>query len=119
MITFKFYFITLILFAVYLISSYFSFWVETTWGIYGFLYLPIGIASSIILFGSNLRGILDIVIRAVSAIILLSGLWYVYSGVCCSGEQGAVVIMFIGAPALFLIFLVYVVLWLIQRFKKT
>ena len=119
MITFKFYFITLILFAAYLISSYFSFWVETSWGIHGFLYLPIGIASSIILFGTNLRGILDIVIRAISAIILLASLWYVYSGVCCSGEQGAAVIMFIGAPALFLIFLAYVVLWLIQRLKKT
>jgi hypothetical protein len=106
------------LFAVYLVSSYFSFWVETIWGLYGFLYLPIGIASSIILFGTNLRGVLDIIIRTVSAIILMAGLCYAYISVFSSGEQGSVGILFIGAPALFLIFLVYVVLWLIQRFKK-
>lgn len=111
--------ITLALFLCYLVSIYFSFWCVTGWGLYGFLYLPIAIALSVILFGSNLRGVLDKIIRSVSAIVLFSGLSLVYYGVFFSGEQGSILILFMGAPMLCLIFLIYAALWLVQRCNKT
>ena len=114
----KKYLVTLLFFAAYLISSYFTFWVETSWRIYGFLLFPVVILSSVVLFGANLKGKLNIVIRLVSAIVLSAGLWFGLSGACCPGEQGAIGLLYIGQAALFLVFLAYLILWLIQRFKK-
>lgn len=111
--------ITLLLFVIYLISSYFTFWVEVKWAFIFHLYLPIAILLSVALFGTSLVNKFDITIRVISIIFLIIGLGFAYKFVCCSGEQGGIGIMFLGAPILFLTFLVYSILWLIQRFKKS
>ena len=110
---------TLLLFILYLISNYYTFWVETDWGIYFYLYLPVAILISVILFGTNLTKNFNVIIRVTSTIFLLTGLGIAYKFICCSGEQGAAGTMIIGAPIIFLTFVVYVILWLIQKFKKT
>ena len=84
----------------YLISAYFTFWQETSWGIHFYLYLPVAILLSVIVFGTNLTGKLGIAIRIVAAVLLILGLLLANHFVCCSGEQGGIGVLFIGAPVL-------------------
>ena len=112
-------YITLFLFVTYLALSYLAFWKQIDWAFMLQLYLPIAILLSVALFGTNLLNKFEVTIRVVSIIFLVIGLGLAYNFICCSGEQGGVGVMFLGAPILFLTFLVYLILWLIQKFKKT
>ena len=112
-------YITLLLFVTYLISSYLAFWVEIEWAFILQLCLPIAILISVVMFGTNLINKFDVTIRVISTIFLVIGLGFAFKFICCSGEQGGIGVMFLGAPILFLTFLVYFILWIIQKFKKT
>ncbi len=101
----------------FLISSYFTFWVETKWGVYFYLYIPIAIILSVVLFGTNLKGKLDISMRVIAAIFLCLGLLLARYFICCSGEQGGMGVLFVGTPVLGLTLLIYTLLILIQWFK--
>jgi len=100
-------YLTLLLIVIYLLSSYLAFWVEIEGALFLYLCLPVAILSSVAIFGSNLKNRFDGTIRIISIIFLIIGLGLAYNFICCSGEQGSVGLMFIGAPILFLTFFVY------------
>jgi len=107
------------LIAAYLISAYFTFWVETSRGIHFYLYLPVAILLSVIVFGTNLTGKLGITMRIVAAVLLILGLSLANHFVCCSGEQGGIGVLFIGAPVLCLTLFLYLLFYVFQWRKKT
>jgi len=117
--TFKRHYIALALIATYLISGYFTIWVEVSWAVYFYLFIPIVILSWIILFGTNLKRTFDVLFRVFTGILLLSGLLLANHFICCSGEQGSIGVLFIGAPILCVLVFTYLLLYLIQRLSKT
>ena len=89
--------------------------------IYLFVFLPIPILALTIVFGSGLGRISDLLLRSVSTVLLLGGLYQAYQYSCCSGEQGAVGIPFVVIVVMLIYLLVYglvTVLHLLKKYSK-
>jgi hypothetical protein len=119
--TSKLIYITFFLVLTYLMSAYSVHWLEITK--YGILYLksfylPIAILVSVILFGPNLKGKFSLFFRIITTVILVLGVSLsIYYWTSCSG-LGCMGLLFIGAIALGLTLIIYIALYIIQRFKK-
>lgn len=73
----------------------------------------------ICLFGTTLQRKADIFFRALATLGLIAGLALANHYICCSGEQGAVGVLFIGLPLMITLLLIYTLLCLVQYIIKT
>jgi hypothetical protein len=100
-------------------SAYSVYWLEITK--YGMLslnwfYLPIAILVSVILFGPNLKGKFSLIFRIITTFILILGIFLsMYYWSSCSG-LGCMGLMFIGSIALGLTLIIYISLYILQRY---